>query len=120
MANDAIQREITVDVIERKQDLLFVTGFALTDIALQDTFTQLLQYGTSKKSRKRIATINLRVETIIVDGEPTDAVEAQHAVMLALLGDATALENAALQLKWRRKSGRLLRNTDTALTLAII
>lgn len=110
--------EFTIDLIEVKKDLLFVTGLALSDIALQDTFTALYQYGNNKKSKKQLVTIQLTVETIIVDGEPVDAVAANMLAMIALSGDFTLIETQAEALRWRKKSGRLIRTSDVTLTLA--
>ena len=61
-------REFTLDIIEQKKDRLFVTGLALTEIAVQDEFSQLVQYGSKQKSREQLASLTLTVETIIVDG----------------------------------------------------
>lgn len=110
--------EFTVDLIEQKKSLLFVTGTALTDLAVGDIFVQLLQYGKSKHSQKVLATISLKVETIIADGEPTDAISADSAAMLALSGDAAALQSAAQDLGWRNKKQRLIRTSEAALTIA--
>lgn len=110
--------EFTIDLIEQKKTLLFVTGTALTDLAVGDVFVQLLQYGKSKQSQKTLATISLKVETIIADGEPTDAINADSAAMLALSGDAAALQAAAQDLGWRTKKQRLIRTSEAALTIA--
>lgn len=110
--------EFTIDVIEQKKNLLFVAGISLSDLALEDTFTTLLQYGTSKKSKKVLAQIDLTVQSIIVDGEPVDSLSKNSAGMIALSGDFSAIETQAQELKWRKKSGRYIRTTDMALTLA--
>ena len=110
--------EFTVDVIEKKKDLLFVTGLALSDIVLQDTFTALYQYGNKKKSKKQLASIELTIETMIVDGEPVDTVATNSTAMIALSGDFSAIETQAEALRWRKKGGRLIRTSDAALTLA--
>lgn len=110
--------EFTIDLIEVKKELLFVTGLALSDIALQDKFKQLYQYGNSKKSKKQVASIELTVESIIVEGEPLDSVVANTLAMIALSGDFSAIETQAEALRWRKKGGRLIRTSDTALTIA--
>lgn len=110
--------EFTIDLIEEKKDLLFVTGIALSDIALQDCFKGLYQYGNKKKSKKQLATIELTVETIIVDGEPVDSLDANTLAMIALSGDFTAIKTQAEALRWRKKGGRLIRTSDVALTIA--
>ncbi len=110
--------EFTIDLIEVKKDLLFVTGLALSDIALQNSFTALYQYGKNKKSKKQLASIELTIETIIVDGEPVDTLTASTPAMIALSGDFTTIETEAEALRWRKKSGRLIRTSDVALTLA--
>lgn len=111
-------QEFTIDVFEQKKDLLFVTGIALTELQVGVTVTQLFQYGKNQKSKKRLKTLNLTIETLIVNGEPVEEASAEMAVMVALSGDATAIEETAKSLKWRRKSGRMLRTSDIALTLA--
>ena len=58
--------EFTIDIIEQNKDRLFITGLSLTALALTDTFTVLLQYGSSQKSKKQIASLELVVETIII------------------------------------------------------
>lgn len=110
--------EFTIDIIEQNKDRVFITGLALTDITLSDTFTVLLQYGTSKKSKKKVATIMLEVETIIVDGDPVDAISSDTVAMLILAGDSQVIEDHAYSLKWRKKSGRYIRTSDIALTIA--
>ncbi|MEM9953371.1 MAG: hypothetical protein AAF846_17320 [Chloroflexota bacterium] len=110
--------EFTIDILEQKQDKLFVTGLSLNELAVDDCFTALHQYGNSKKSKKRLSELNLCVESIILDGEPVDSVRAQQSAMLILLGDATALLDAIDALRWRKKSGRFIRTSQEALTLA--
>src|SRR5690606_25924544 len=110
--------EFTIDVIEQKKDLLFVAGISLTDLAVGDVFTQLYQYGTSKKSKKLLNKIDLTVQSIIVEGEPVDSLSKNSAAMIALSGDFSSIESQAQMLKWRKKSGRYIRSSDIALTLA--
>lgn len=110
--------EFTIDLIEEKKDLFFVTGIALSDIARDECFNRLYQYGNSKKSKKQVASIELTIETIIVEGEPVDSVIANTLAMIALSGDFTAIETQAEALRWRKKGGRLIRTSDVALTLA--
>ncbi|MGB7339652.1 MAG: hypothetical protein WBC91_12230 [Phototrophicaceae bacterium] len=110
--------EFTIDIIEQNKDRLFITGLSLTEIALTDTFTVLLQYGSSQKSKKQIASLELVVETIIMDGNPVDNISAQSTAMLILVGDGTLIEQQAHTLKWRKKNGRFIRTSDIALTLA--
>lgn len=110
--------EFTIDVIEQKKDLLFIAGICLDNIDLEASFTHLYQYGASKKSKKLLNKVELRVVSIIVDGEPVDSLAKNSAGMLALSGDFSSIESHAQALKWRKKSGRLIRTSDIALTLA--
>lgn len=110
--------EFTIEIIEQKKDHLFVTGIALSDIASGTIFSQLYQIGNNKKSRKKIETIELKVESIIAEGEPINAVSANNVAMLMLSGDYDVIQSQAEALRWRKKSGRYIRTSDTALTLA--
>ncbi|MGJ3237162.1 MAG: hypothetical protein ACFE0Q_00505 [Anaerolineae bacterium] len=72
--------ELTVDLIEQKKDLWFVTGIALTQLTLDDTFLQLYQYGQKQSSKRALASLNLTIHALIVGGEPVEVVNAQTAV----------------------------------------
>lgn len=108
--------EFTIDLIESKKDWHFVTGLALGDIALHESFNCLYQYGKQKNSKKQVATIDLRIESIIVDGEPVESVSENTPAMLAVSGDFDAVEAQVDALHWRKKGGRLIRTSETALT----
>ncbi|MEO0597377.1 MAG: hypothetical protein AAF126_14815 [Chloroflexota bacterium] len=110
--------EFTVDLIEQKKTLLFVTGMALTDIALGDAFSRIYQYGNSKKSKRERGTVVLNVESIIQDGEPVETLPANTAGMLALSGDPDVLLTVVADLNWQHKKKRYIRTSDTALTVA--
>jgi|GEM_PF-4625934 len=109
--------EFTIEMMEQKKDHLFVTGIVLSDIASDTTFTELYQAGSHQKSRKKLETIELKVESIIVDGGSVEAAAADSAAMLLLSGDFSAVQSQAQALGWRKKSGRLLRTSDIALIL---
>ncbi len=109
----------TIDLIEQQGALLFVGGSSLLPLQVEDAFPTLLQDGKSAKSRRTLGTINLRIQTLIVDGEPVDAVAADQAALLGLVGDAAPLLAAAQSLRWQRKGKRLIRTSDDALTLAL-
>jgi len=109
----------TIDLIEQKGELLFLGGSGLLPLQAGATFTTLLQDGKNAKSRRKLASVSLTIETLIADGEPVDSVEENQPVLLAVAGDATPLLDAAQELRWRRKSQRLLRTSDDGLTLAL-
>jgi len=111
--------EFTIDLIEQKGALLFTGGSALAPLQIRDCFTQLLQDGKKATSRRTLGSISLTIEAIYVEGEPVDRLEANQAGLLALAGDPTPLIEAADTLRWRKKSSRLLRTSEEALTLAI-
>ena len=110
--------EFTIDVIEQKKDLLFVAGISLGELELNATFTHLYQYGNSKKSKKLLSAVVVTVVSIIVDGEPVDKLAQNSTGMIALSGDFSVITDQAQNLKWRKKSGRFIRTSNIALTLA--
>ena len=112
--------EFTVDLIEQKKTLLFVTGMALTDVRLGDAFSRIYQYGNSKKSKRERGIIALTVDSIIHDGEPVETLPANIAGMLALSGDPDTLLAVVADLNWQHKKKRYIRTTDTALTIATL
>jgi hypothetical protein len=52
-----------------------------------------------------------------MNGEPMDSAEANQGVLLALSGEGQALLDAANALQWQKKAGRILRTTETTLSL---
>ncbi|GAB5492275.1 MAG: hypothetical protein Phog2KO_24900 [Phototrophicaceae bacterium] len=110
--------EFTIDVIEQKKDLLFVAGISLGELEINAEFSHLYQYGSSKKSKKLLSKVTLKVESIIVEGEPVDKLTQNSTGMIALSGDFSEITEQASNLKWRKKSGRFIRTSDIALTLA--
>lgn len=110
--------EFTIDVIEQKKDLLFVAGISLGDLEINASFTHLYQYGSSKKSKKLLSKVTVTIVSIIVDGEPVDALAQNSTGMIALSGEFSSITEQAYNLKWRKKSGRFIRTSDVALTLA--
>ena len=112
-----MSREFTIDLIEQKGALVFTGGSALTPLQVGDSFTQLLQDGKKATSRRKVGSVSLMIDAIIVDGEPVETLEVNQAGLLALAGDASLLLDAAQALRWRKKSSRFLRTSDEALTL---
>lgn len=110
--------EFTIDIIEHKKDRLFITGLSLTELTIEDTFSAVYQYGKSKKSKTKIADSHLTIETIIVDGEPVSTLSVQQSAMIILVGDSQAIQDQVQALRWRKKSGRFIRTSEQALTLA--
>lgn len=108
---------LTIDFIEVKGSLIFAAGIALEALAVGDALTVVYEDGKSAKSRKQRGTVDLTIDSIIVDGEPVETAAANTTVLVALDGTWDALTDAADTLKWKRKSGRLLRTSDNALTL---
>ena len=109
-------REFAIDLIEQKKELLYIAGVALTEIALAETFSDVNEYPKKKKQKR--ANVELRIEVIIVEGEPVERVEADLAAMIALSGDWQAIVDCAETLKWKKKSGRLLRTSDIVLSVS--
>lgn len=112
-----MSKAFNIDFIEQKKELLFLAGTALAPLALGDSFTLLLQYGKSASSKQNKGTVALKIAGIFVNGEPLDSVEANQGLLLALSGDGQALLDAAEALKWQKKGGRILRNTEAVLSL---
>ena len=110
-------KAFTVDFIEVKKELIFVAGSSRAALAIGDTFTALVQYGKSQSSKQAKGTITLKIESILQAGEPLEAAEANQGLLLALSGDGQALLDAAESLNWQKKSGRIIRNTEAALSL---
>jgi hypothetical protein len=84
---------------------------------LGDNFTALYQYGKSQNSKQRKGVVTLKIESILVSGEPLEEAKANESLLLALSGDGQALLDAASALQWQSKSGRIFRNTEAALSL---
>ena len=112
-----MSKAFTVDFIEQKKELFFVAGTSLSPLALGDSFSALYQYGKSQSSKQAKGTIALKIESILVNGEPLESAEANQALLLALSGDGQALLEAASALQWQKKSGRIFRTTEAALSL---
>lgn len=111
-----MSHEFALELIEQKKDLLYVAGLSLTELAVSDTLSQANEYR--KKNKQKRATFNLRIESIIVDGEPIENIPAQTTAMLALSGDWQSVVEVAEKLKWRKKGKRLLRTNDIVLSLS--
>ena len=109
---------LTIDFLEVKGALIFAAGTTLADLAVGDVLTVVYEDGKNAKSRKQRGTVDLTISSIIVDGEPVGSVAANTAALIALEGIWDALTDAADNLKWKRKSGRLLRTSDNALTIS--
>jgi hypothetical protein len=108
---------LLVAMIEPQDDVLFVGGMALTTLAAGDSFLAVGTYKGSKKSRKQTGTVSLTIESLIVDGEPVDAVEDGTDVLAGLSGDGNALIEAVDSAGWTRKRGRYLRSGQQAIIL---
>jgi len=111
-----MSHEFAIDFIEAKKELLYLAGIALSEISAPAKFSQLNQY--QKKTQQKLATVDLQLEAIIVDGEPVEQIEADSAAMIAISGDWQTIITSAQKLGWRSKSGRLLRTSDIVLTLS--
>lgn len=112
-----MNKAFTIDFIEVKKDLIFVAGISRTALTLGDSFSALYQYGKSQNSKQAKGTIALKIESILQAGEALDELEANQGVLLALSGDGQALLDAAEALNWQKKSGRIIRNSEAALSL---
>lgn len=107
----------TVDFIEVKKELIFVAGSSRSALKTGDSFSLLLQYGKSQSSKQNKGSIALKIESILQNGEALESAEANQSLLLALSGDAQALLDAAAALQWQKKSGRLFRTSEAALSL---
>lgn len=110
--------EFTIELLELKEDICIIGGVAVTDITLNDVFNLLYEIGSHKNSKKKRASIDLTVHFLVIDGEPVETVAANSSFTVGLVGNASELEAVVRDLRWKRKSGRYLRTSDTALLLS--
>lgn len=109
--------QLAIEFVEPKDDLLFVAGVGLTDLAVGQTFTAMVLHPAGKKKAQSAEKIALTIETLIVDGEPVENSASDASVLVALAGDGQPILEKVDALRWRRKSGRWLRTTQDVLML---
>lgn len=112
-----MNQAFTVDFIEQKKELFFVAGISRSPLSVGDSFTALFQYGKAQNSQQAKGTIRLKIESILQNGEAVDSLNTNEAALLILAGEGQALVDAANALQWVKKSGRIMRTTEAALSL---
>lgn len=106
-----------VTFVEERENACFVGGMALVELDPEDALTQVLA-ATSPKKIKQVASLDLVVTAIIVEGEPLERLTPNTSALLSVTGDWAVLLDRVRQSKWRRKGQRYFHTSGPALLLA--
>ncbi|GEM_PF-1851175 len=103
--------EIVVDIVESQEGILFVTGYVEKSITVGELFNVLTVYQLPKKKKQKpkklsAMSIELTVETILVDGEPLEVINVGQTAQLGLTGDAEPILALMSEHQWHNSNGR--------------
>ena len=103
--------KLVVDVVEPQDGIVFITGYVNQSLAVGDLLQELAVYQPAKKQKqhpKKLSThtVSLAIETILVEGEPLDAISANQSTQIGLVGDPAPLLQLLSEHQWHESNGR--------------
>jgi hypothetical protein len=117
--------EFVLDIVEPREDIIFITGYVTKAGVVGDELTTLSVFQPAKKKKqapKRLSTtmISLIVANIIVEGEPLETIPDDGMAQIGLTGDAEPLLALLKDHQWHERNGRyhLPRNETRMITLS--
>lgn len=117
--------DFVIDIVEPKEGICFLTGYASKALNVGDIFTLLSLFEPAKKKKqapKKLSTspIELTVTTLLVAGEPLESLSSGTSAQVGVTGDTTPLLDLIQLHKWHMSNGRYLlpRNEIRILTLS--
>lgn len=103
--------DLVLDIVEIQDDIMFVTGYVAKALSVGDSLKALSVYQPAKKKKhnpKKLSSlkVDLKVETILVEGEPIEMISADNTAQVALTGNTDILLSLLKDHQWHESNGR--------------
>lgn len=115
--------EFSVEMIEEQGDIIFIVGHCYDNIAVGDFFHTICEYTSVKGMEDEMierGSVNLRAESILVDGQNASKVRAGANALIQFSGDCSQLVRAIQLLDSQAVGDHWQSHTERYVTMTIL